>query len=294
MRILPRLTLAGTEKTLPTPPAEEAPDVERWYHHNGRLAALGHVALGRYWLHVPKVASYSFECQGEVVAHPCAGAPQEAVTDRFQRTVLPLVLQVRGQEVLHASAVETPLGVVGFCAPSMTGKSTLAYGLQGRGYPLWADDALSFEVAAGATAYPLPFRVRLRRTSASHFGVGAASGRTRWQGEAQARAQPRPLRAIFVLARLVSHGGSLVEVEKLPPAQAFDAVFAHAYYFSLEQDGVKTRMVAQYLQLVAQVPVFEVRFKRGLEHLPTVMRALEGALDRPSLDESSLNNRTRV
>lgn len=270
-----QLTLTGVESP-PTLPAKDAPGVERWCHRNGRLAALGQVVAGRYWMHFPRVASYSFGCEGEVAVHPCPGVSQELIADRFRRTVLPLALQVRGQEVLHASAVETATGVVGLCAPSMTGKSTLAYSLQARGYPLWADDALAFEVVQGARAHPLPFRIRLRRASAAHFGV--VSGKARWQGEMQVRAQPRPLEAIFVLARAALRQGSVVELEELPAARAFDALLAHAYYFSLEQTDTKKRMIGHYLKLAACVPVYQVRFKRGLEHLPTTVSALQEVL----------------
>src|SRR5690606_18526516 len=95
------------------------------------------------------------------------------IQDSYQRCVLPLVLQAAGTEVLHASAVLTPRGVLALCAESGTGKSTLAYGLSRRGYPLWADDAVAFEADETCTnAMPLPFALRLQRDAVRFFDDG--------------------------------------------------------------------------------------------------------------------------
>jgi hypothetical protein len=56
--------------------------------------------------------------------------------------VLPNVAIMRGYEALHASAVDSPEGVVAVAGPSGMGKTTLALELQARGWPLVADDVL--------------------------------------------------------------------------------------------------------------------------------------------------------
>src|SRR5205823_1705698 len=88
----------------------------------------------------------------------------ELVDDLFRTAVVPLALQVFGYEVLHASAVRTESGVSAFCGLSGTGKSTVAYGLSRRGYPLWADDAVVFSAVDEGTThcFRIPFAFHLR------------------------------------------------------------------------------------------------------------------------------------
>jgi hypothetical protein len=62
--------------------------------------------------------------------------------------ILPNLSIIAGYEALHASAVESPVGVVAVAAPSGMGKTTLALELMRRGWPLVADDVLT--LAGGA------------------------------------------------------------------------------------------------------------------------------------------------
>lgn len=69
--------------------------------------------------------------------------------------VLPNVAIERGCEALHASAVESPEGVLAIAAPSGMGKTTLAGELLQRGWPLFADDVLTLTADAdGVQAHP--------------------------------------------------------------------------------------------------------------------------------------------
>jgi hypothetical protein len=69
--------------------------------------------------------------------------------------ILPDVAIIRGYEALHASAVQSPLGIVALAAPSGVGKTTLALELVRRGWPLVTDDVLTLELSApGVRAHP--------------------------------------------------------------------------------------------------------------------------------------------
>ncbi len=221
-------------------------------------------------MEVPGLARFRFGAGGEVVAHPDAQASPGLLRDAYERCVLPLVVQLRGREVLHASAIRMARGVVALCADSGTGKSTLAVGLSQRGYPVWADDAVGVDTSTTPiTAIPLPFEVRLRPASASLLRDQRA--------RVDASAEPVPLSALCVLHRAdrVKHG---VAVQALQPSSALPAVLAHGHCFSLRDLERKRHMVRHYLDLVARVPVFEVRFESGLERLPGILDAIEQAL----------------
>src|ERR687885_2742131 len=159
-----KLSIASPPATPPRLFEETDPDVEVWRHHDGTVTAYGTSCDGRHWMRMPGVGTFEFRTGSDVVgAFPEGDADDDLVRDAFRRAVLPMALQVLGREVLHASAVLGPRGVVALCAVSETGKSTVAYGLSRRpGYELWADDAVAFELGGGdaggggACALPVP------------------------------------------------------------------------------------------------------------------------------------------
>lgn len=272
----PTLTIASPKKLkAPQTPAIDDPNATVWCDRHGSVGALSHLVGDEHWLHVTEVASFRLEHEtNHVTAVPAPGAHRADVLDEYQRTIWPTLLQLQGWEVLHASAVRTAQGVVAFCAASETGKSTLAYGLQGLGYRLWADDAVVFEVTQTVNTCSLPFQVRLRAASAAYFGH-AARGAERVRRAGPATAEPLPLLAICALEQVPSlPAGRAACVARLGAAEALTCTLQNALYFSLGDPARKRRMMTHYLGLVAQVPVYRVRFRRGLETLPDVLEAL--------------------
>ena len=86
-------------------------------------------------MELPDLGTFRFDGHGDrVIAAARPGVGAGAIAEAYWHAALPLVLQARGSEVLHASAVLTPGGVVAFCGTSRSGKSTIAYGLHRRGY----------------------------------------------------------------------------------------------------------------------------------------------------------------
>lgn len=73
-------------------------------------------------------------------------APRDPDGLAWKRVLLSRVLSLaslrRGNQALHASAVQSPHGVVAVAAPSGGGKSTLAAELISRGWPHFTDDVL--------------------------------------------------------------------------------------------------------------------------------------------------------
>lgn len=272
-------------------PLRPAPDpadvgVEIWRDLDGRIGALGERRADLFLLHLPGLACFEFGLAGdEVVVRAPPETRRETIEDQFFRTALPLILQARGREVLHASAVSTPAGVVALCAEKESGKSTLAYALSRRGYSLWADDAVAIEVEdERAWSFPVPFALRLRPASAAHFeraGTPPApdppARRVAAAGSANGRA---PLRAAFVLTRLRAAGGAAAapEARRLAASEAFTALLANAYCFTLGDPDRKQAMMRHFLMLTRELPVFALRYPTGLEHLEAILDTLESAL----------------
>ena len=281
--MLPPLTLiTTTADRLAPPPLPDGcgTDVTPWRDPRGRLGAVSHAVDGEPWLHVLDVASFHLDlAHDRVVAVASPNALPGAIEDEFRRTVRPVALQLRGWEVLHASAVRTGSGVVALCAASETGKSTLAYALARGGHPLWADAAVVLDVAAdGVWCLPLAFDVRLRAASARHFGheVDPIS-RGRYVRPAETATAPCPLRAICLLDRR-DDAEPLVRIDRIDGSSAVADLLAHAIYFGFGDRDRKRRMIGRYLALASRVPVHRVVYRSGLERLPAVADELARAL----------------
>jgi hypothetical protein len=285
---LPELTIAGPEPAVPPLPSVDDGGLQVWRDNDGTVCAYGHTVRGLHWMHLPGLANFCFGEDADTVdmvtAIPVGHAREELIRDAYHRTVLPMVLHTRDWELLHASAVLTPLGVVALCAVAGTGKSTTAFALSQQGWPLWADDAVAFEASeVGTTAIPLPFSVRLLPKTAAFFGRNLkAEDRPPNRGarHRDGASKPAPLAALLVLHRMEEENdrGVKVRIRRLPANQAFLEVLAHAYCFRLEDVERKRSMMRSYLNLVGRTPVFEVRFRSGLETLSVVVNGISGLL----------------
>jgi hypothetical protein len=259
---------------LPAPMSPAEAGETLWRDNDGRVAAYGRTDGTRHWMRMPGVGTFHWrDGSDEMTVAAPPRVSQAAVEDAFRRCVLPMALSTRGCQVLHAGAVLGPEGVVALCARSQTGKSTLARGLAGRpGRALWGDDAVAFATSPGGVeALPLPFALSLRPASAAHF---AGSG----DAPLAPGDDPVPLAAVFVLARADGAGEPVAAARRVAPADAFTAVLEHAYCFDLDGAPRRRDTAEQYLELTARAPVYELRFRTGLEHLEPILDEIERAV----------------
>lgn len=255
---LPRLG-AITRGAAARPAALERNGLQ-WSDTRGQTVALSGWVDGRplAWLEGRGLFELS-EDSSTVRVEALPGASVASLRDGFLRVVLPLFQQAMGAELLHASAVSTPAGVVGFCGASGVGKSTLAVELERRGYGGWADDQLVYRATpAGFVTRFLPFQHRLAGRSSS------AAGKV-YHGQAL----QQPLAALCLLAR--GDGG----IETLPAPRAFAGLLAHACCLSLEDPTRKGRMLETLFDLAATVPVSRVALPVGLGALRGWLGELE-------------------
>jgi len=261
------------------PPWESV--AEPWRDHEGVIFAYLQVDGNEHWIHFPGLASFSFSSRGEPDVAAAVTSPEsdELVVQAFHRRVLPVVVQVRGREVLHASAVRATAGVVTFCGITESGKSTLAFGLSRRGYPLWADDTLAFEISdRGAVAISLPFRPRLRKPAAELFAAHTIDHAALGYDLTPAGTHTVPLATVCVLRREPA-ATSPVEIRRLSSAEAFATVLDHACCFFPQGHDRKRLMVRNYLELAAVTPIYEICFQPGLSNLPAILDAVEELID---------------
>lgn len=259
----------GAEERLLPEAAEDG--VEVWAG-NG-VNAYGYTASGHEWIHLPGVATFRFQLHpSSVVAIPDGDRSVAGVRDAYHRNILPLVLQMCGTEVLHASAVTTGGGVLAICGVSGAGKSTLAYSLSRRGYGVFADDAVALRIDGGpVAALPVPFWLNLRADPSLIPGQ-PGSGRTTVGGH---ESDESPLSAILLLEAPEGNDDAPIRLDRLEPSAAFTALLVHAYYYRLSDTERKKMMVGRYLQLASSVQVFNARVRHDFEALPSVLDRIE-------------------
>jgi hypothetical protein len=283
--LAPRLVVARS--TVPPVDRPGAGEAEVWLAAGGAVVARSGTVGRERWVDVPTLGEFVFdEITDEVRAHVRARTGLARVRDTYRRAVLPMILQARGIEVLHASAVLTERGVLALAGPSGVGKSTLAMGLAGQGHRPWADDAVGWDVSDGVPrVLPLPFGLRLRPPAAAFFGRepgnrGADKVEIGRFPRAPSR-HPASLAAVCVLERGPKQDGAVV-IEKLHPSGAFRALLPHAFCFDLGDAGCKRRVTERYLELAGRVPCFVVRFGSGLARLASLLDAVEREVIRPT------------
>jgi hypothetical protein len=251
------------------------------YDRDGVPWAYGFRRAGELWLEVPDLVTFHLPAGSAILTARTASADDsvdsDAVLDAYYGTALPFVAQATlGLEVLHGSAVVVPSQgcVAAFCGISESGKSTVAHGLAARGYRRWSDDALAFRVdgAQPVTAVGLPFTVKLRERSAAHFGT--TSGGVDFVEDSAWKSTR--LGAVFILEPTDPEcSGEAVAIDRLVPGDALHALLPNAYRFQPQTDERRRETMRSYLELVASVPIFAARFRRGFDRLPELLDELE-------------------
>jgi hypothetical protein len=258
-------------------PDASDPAVHVWRDRYGGVRAQSHTVGDRYWMHLSGIGSYAFDSLGnEVEAWPEANVSDRLVLDVYRRTVVPMILQVQGYEVLHASAILMRQTVMAFCGISETGKSTLAYGLsRAHGCRLWADDSLVFrQRGKGFGAVALPFSTRLREASARFFGEDRPihAGGSDWDDFDGAIGPPVPVSAVCALVRDSKlDADRVVAVRRLPRDESLVYALTNANCFSFEDAARKKKTLELYLDFASLVPFYEIRFRPGFEHVERVI-----------------------
>lgn len=107
-----------------------------------------------YLLNLPDVGRF-YAADGAILNFEVApGAPPENVTPYLTGIGLGALLYQRGSIILHASAVEHKGHCIAICAPSGTGKSTLAGALCRMGCRLVSDDVTSITLNSSDLSMP--------------------------------------------------------------------------------------------------------------------------------------------
>ncbi len=235
--------LSGEREAVPEADPAQFPHAflvsnEPWLRY--RAERSGHVLLfpGKSWFFVA-------EGGRTIHVHPGFDLPDLDLRHQLLDQVIPLALGLDLEPVLHASAVVTPWGAVGFLGRSGRGKSTTALHLARQAcYPLLSDDALVLRRGPrDVLAVPSYPTVRLWPDTAGPLlsDLIPDAGREE-QGEPKQRLRlpkqvafqrtPHPLRALLLLHR-DEEGGQVPSIAPMSGPEAAVVLLEHAYRLEL-------------------------------------------------------------
>jgi hypothetical protein len=194
----------------------------------------------------------------------------------FLDQVMPLLLSMAGEHVLHASAAEYGGRAVAFVGESGAGKSTLAAALGREAGRIVADDCVMFSERAGDIFISAPYpSLRLWRDSADALDLGRGlaghrDGKRRFQAgpHASFAAGPTQLDAICLLDRSDSSQGPTIT--RVPSPEAVVMLVRHAFKFDGSTRTFLEREFRFLTRLVRAVPCYRLKIRGGLEELSSL------------------------
>jgi len=270
---LPALVVSADGQ--PEAEAGRGPALQTWRDHAGRLVATGGRASGLWWMEWPELATFWFGPTGPVRATTPRRANDPQIHDIFIRGVMPVVLVMRGDEALHASAILCESGsVVALCAVSGTGKSTMAYAMAAAGARHFADDTVLYRLQGDQpSAIRLPFPVRVDENAKAAVGR-AADDWLAWTG-----GEVRPLGRVYQLVRDERVPARAPSFRAVDPVSRFELLLSHAHPAEMGGPARQRVFVEHVMGLARRVEVWECRFTPSLDALPDLAaRVLDHAI----------------
>ncbi|MEK7435722.1 MAG: hypothetical protein AAB150_02425 [Pseudomonadota bacterium] len=234
-----------------------------------------------YRLHFTNIADFLVDPSGRrvsCIAPP--GTPPETIRHLFLDQVIPPLLNLRGTEALHASAIATAQGACAFIGMSGQGKSTLASAFHVLGYPILCDDCLVLKDDPDSIlvqpAYPglrlwddsrgTFFGNRRSTPPVSHYND---KRRVSTHASDSATRDFLPLRRIYSLRRSDAGGpAGQPQIEPLSIRDALVELLSYTFRLDLTDQTMILRQMRVLERVAREVPVRRLRLPDDLKLLP--------------------------
>jgi len=241
-----------------------------------------------YLLRFNELVDFTIDKTGSEIickASPCI--PEDTIQHLLLDQVIPLVINLRGGEALHASAILARHGVVAFAGPAGSGKSTTTASLLKMGYPFVSDDCLTLqEKDQNIFAIPAYPGLRLWEDAEAHlFGengnkksVAHYTSKLRVDIEERPGSyspEPKPFVRLYdIINSPETDEASDITIEKLSPRDSFMALVRCTFRLDITDQNMLTRQF-HFLERVAScVSVRRLTFPRDSNLLPAVHKAI--------------------
>ena len=236
-----------------------------------------------YRLHFTDIADFLVDPAGRRVS--CVAPPDtptETIRHLFLDQVIPPLLNLRGAEALHASAIATAHGACAFIGMSGQGKSTLASAFHVIGHPILCDDCLVLKDDPDSIlvqpAYP---GLRLWDDSRGEFFGNRRSTlpvshynhkrRVSTHASSAVNSDFLPLRRIYSLLRSEASGASMrPEIEPLSIRDALVELLSYTFRLDLSDRSMILRQMYVLERVAREIPVRRLHLPDDLGLLPEV------------------------
>jgi hypothetical protein len=251
----------------------------------------------RYVLTFPDVCDVAVDVDRRTVRVAAVpGVTAETIRHILLDQVVPRLLAAMGRTVLHASAVETPIGTVAFLGEGGAGKSTLAAAFSAAGDAFVCDDALVVEVIGGC-AYATPGYPRLRLFPDGVHQFFERNDRAplphsskKWCVRPPIVANRlTPLRHTFVLDS--QSEGTVPRLKPLAATEAFFALVRESYRLDARTAEILTRDTNLYADVTSACPMSKLTVPDEIDRLSSLRDWLLAALERPAKCETATATR---
>jgi hypothetical protein len=243
---------------------------------------------GGYLLRFPAWADFFITDDGqEIICFPAPELARNTLRYLLWDCVIPLVIGLKGGEVLHASAVLMAKGGIAFIGAPGAGKSSLA-GHFLRAGALFLSDDFSALVAQDRGIYIMPAPPDLRLwgdsllwlfgeegasepvtpdTSKRRVPVGMTAGAY--------RGEPAPLIRIYAIADPAEANGTTgISIEPISPRESLMVLVSNTLRLDITDRETLAREFFFFQQIVSTVPVRRLHFSRDFHLLPAVREAI--------------------
>ena len=230
---------------------------------------------GGYLVRVVDLALFFISADGtRIVAYeplPAPGMLRHLLLDN----VLPRALNVAGRDALHATAVLTPRGVLGFIGVSGAGKSTLAARFVAEGHALVSDDCLVLDVVGrDVVATPSYSGLRLLPDALAWMGNSVVSSVPVTENAAKHRVTAAhtggdnggPVAALYVLdANAKGTACETPVATKLSQRDAFNELLACSFRLDVDDRVMIKRQFELFTAMAERVPMYRLSIPRSLD-----------------------------
>jgi len=260
----------------------------QWYFPGGELWLSVAKMDGGYLLRFNELSDFFMSKSGhEITCMPRLGLPSETLQHLLLDQVIPLVINLKGGEALHASAVLTPQGVVAFAGLTGSGKSTVAGSFLQSGYPLLSDDCVPL-VEQNQDIYAIPAYPGLRLwedsleclfgNNGNYESVAHYTSKRRVVIEKKPGAfcnESQPLKCVYTLGEPseIQKGDDIV-IEALSPRESIMELVKCTFRLDITDRDMLKRQLGFLKKVVSTVSVRRLIFPRNLQLLPAIREAI--------------------